>query len=66
MLSEWQYRPISEMFVQSDEDSPFGYGVLNDLKIVRTILAYLGRSHHVTPLMPQCLGHFDPQALVQV
>jgi hypothetical protein len=49
-----------------DEDSPFGYGVLNDLKIVGTILAYLGRSHHVTPLMPQCLGHFDPQALVQV
>ena len=66
MLSEWQYRPISEMFVQSDEGPSFGYSVLNDLKIVGTILAYLGRSHHVTPLMPQCLSHFDPQALVQV
>ena len=29
-------------------------------------MSYLGRSHHVTPLMPECLGHFDPQALVQV
>ena len=66
MLSERQHRPVSEMFVQSDEDSLFGYSVLNDLKIVGTMLSYLGRSHHVMPLMPECLSHFDPQTLVHV
>jgi hypothetical protein len=54
------------MRVQRNEHPTIGYSVLIDLKIFGTILAYLGRSHHVIPLMPECQSHFDPQALVQV
>jgi hypothetical protein len=48
------------MLVQRNKDSAIGYGALNNLKIVGTILAYLCSSHHVIPLAPKCQSHFYP------
>jgi hypothetical protein len=64
VLPKRQDRPISEMLVQGDEDSAVGYGPLNDLRIVGTILPHLRGSHHIITFAAKGLRHFDPQALV--
>jgi hypothetical protein len=61
---EWEHRPISEMLIQSDEDSGIGYGALKNLGIIGALLPNFGRPHDVITLAPKRLGYFDPKALV--